>query len=422
MARRIAFALAVLVVAVGALLVFSRREDRETREERRAASLLRFDDREVRAIDVHGAGTGARFERAGKGWRMTEPVADAVDPEGVEGLLRATKRSPVLRVVERPEALASYGLDPPVASVRIEADHAVPRLDLGIEDPTRQGIFARVEGRPGVLLLGYPDAIVLRELDPNRFRDPSLAGVRMTEVVAATVERGGGTLRLERGRGGWWITEPSRMPASDPRAEALLSSLERVVPTVLDDSAFPPAPDLGLDPAEVRIVLETAAATREIRFGSVRPEGWVPAVRDDRETVMRVDRSAIDGLPLDEAALADTKLTKANRYEVTSWEDVRGSLRVSAERSGESSWTDAGGGSIPEERVLGYLARVLEAPVAGIERGSSPTSDPRVIRFRLADGSEDRIRVHPERVASVDSLPGIVFRLKADLPPAPSGQ
>lgn len=422
MARRLAVALAVLAVAVGALLVFSRREDRETREERRAASLLRFDDREVRSIDVHGAGTAARFERAGKGWRMTEPVADAVDPEGVEGLLRATKRSPVLRVVDRPEALASYGLDPPVASVRIEADHEVPRLDLGIEDPTRQGIFARVEGRPGVLLLGYPDAIVLRGLDPNRFRDPSLAGVRTTEVVAATVERGGAKLRLERGRGGWWITEPSRMPASDPKVEALLSGLERIVPAVLDDSAFPPAPDLGLDPAEVRIVLDTAAATRELRFGSARPEGWVPAVRDDRETVMRVDRSAIDGLPLDESALADTKLTKTNRYEVTAWEDVRGSLRVAAERSGESTWTDAAGGSVPEDRVLGYLARVLEAPVAGIERGSSPTSDPRVIRFRLADGSEDRIRVHPERVASVDSLPGIVFRLKADLPPAPSGQ
>jgi hypothetical protein len=421
-ARRLAVALVVLAAAVGALVVFSRRQDRETREERRAASLLRFDDREVRAIDVHGAGTEARFERAGRGWRMTAPVADAVEPEEVESLLRATKRSPVLRVVDRPEALASYGLDPPVASVRIEAEREVPRLDLGIEDPTRQGIFARVEGRPGVLLLGYPDSIVLRGLDPNRFRDPSLAGLRMTEVVAATVQRGGGGLRLERGRGGWWIAEPSRMPASDTRVDSLLSGLERIVPAVLDDSLFPPPPDLGLDPPEVRIVLDTAGGKRELRFGRPRSEGWVPAVRDDRETVMRIDRSAIDGLPLDEAALADTKLTKANRYEVTFWEDVRGSLRVVAERSGESTWADALGRGIPEDRVLGYLARVLEAPVAGIERGPSPTSDPRVVRFRLADGSEDRIRVHPERVATVDSLPGIVFRLKADLPPPPSGQ
>ncbi len=422
MARRIAVAVAVLAAAVGALLFFSRREDREAREERRAASLLRFDDREVRSVEVRGAAGDARFERAGKGWRMTAPVADAVDPEGLENLLRATKRSPVLRVVDRPEALAAYGLDPPVASVRIEADHGVPRLDLGIEDPTRQGIFARVEGRPGVLLLGYPDAIVLRSLDPNRLRDPSLAGVRMSEVVAATVERGGGRLRLERGRGGWWITEPSRMPASDPRVDALLSGLERIVPAVLDDSAFPPAPELGLDPAEVRIVLDTAATKRVLGFGSARPEGWVPAVRDDRETLMRIDRSAVDRLPLDEAALADTKLTKANRYEVTFWEDVQGSLRVAAERSGESTWTGAGGREIPEDRVLGYLARVLEAPVAAIERGSPPTSEPRVIRFRLADGSEDRIRIHPERIAAIDSLPGIVFRLKSDLPPAPSAQ
>jgi len=422
MARRLAVALAVLAAAVAALLFFSRQEERETREERRAASLLRFDDREVRAIAVRGADTDARFERSGKGWRMTAPVGDAADSEAVEKILSVAKRSPVLRVVERPEALESYGLDPPVATVRIEASREVPRLDLGIEDPTRQGIFARVEGRPGVLLLGYPEAILLRGLDPNRLRDPSLAGTRMAEVVAATVERRGSALRLERGRGGWWITEPARMPASDQRVEALLGGLERIVPAVLDDSAFPPAPDLGLDPAAVRVVLETASAKRELRFGSAVEAGWVPAVRDDRETVMRLDRSLVEGLPVDEAALADTKLTKANRYEVTFWEDVRGALRVSAERSGASTWTDSGGAELPEERVLGYLARVLEAPVAGIEHGSSPTSDPRVIRFRLADGTEDRIRVHPERVATVDSLPGIAFRLKADLPPAPSAQ
>lgn len=422
MARRLVVALAVLVVAGGALLFFSGREERETKEERRAASLLRFDDREVRAIAVRGAETDARFERSGKGWRMTAPVGDAADSEAVEKLLGATKRSAVLRVIDRPEALEAYGLDPPVASVRIEAGREVPRLDVGIDDPTGQGIFARVEGREGVLLLGFPDAILLRGLDPNRLRDPSLAGTRMSEVVAATVERGGKALRLERGRGGWWITEPSRMPASDQKVESLLGSLERIVPAVLDDSAFPPAPELGIDPAAARVVLVTSAAKRELRFGAPVDAGWVPAVRDDRETLMRLDRSSVEGLPFDEAALADTKLTKANRYEVTFWEDVRGSFRAAAERSGESTWTDAGGAGIPEDRVLGYLARVLEAPVSGIERGSPPTSDPRVIRFRLADGSEDRIRVHPERVAAVDSLPGIVFRLKADLPPAPSGQ
>jgi hypothetical protein len=422
MARRLAVALAVLVVAVGVLVFFSRREQRETREERRAASLLRFDDREVRAIAVHGAATDARFERAGKGWRMTAPVADAVDSEALEKILRAAKRSPVLRVVDRPEALESYGLDPPVASVRIEAGREVPRLDLGIEDPTRQGIFARVEGREGVLLLGYPDAIVLRGLDPNLLRDPSLAGIVMAEVVAATVERRGTALRLERGRGGWWITEPTRMPASDQRVAALLGALERIVPAVLDDSAYPPAPELGLDPAAVRVVLETPAAKRELRFGTPAEAGWVPAIREDRETLMRLDRTAIEGLPFDEAALADGKLTKANRYEVTSWEDAHGAFRAAGERTGESDWTDAGGAGIPEDRILGYLARVLEAPVAAIERGSPPTSDPRVIRYRLADGSEDRIRVHPERVATIDSLPGIVFRLKSDVPPAPSGQ
>jgi hypothetical protein len=417
-ARRIVLALVVLAAACAALIFMLRKEEREATEERREERLLRFDDRAVTAMNLAAGGVEARFERTSSGWRMTAPVADAVDTESLEKVLQAAKRSPVLRVLEPTEALSDYGLDPPAGRLRVEAGTPIPVLDVGSEDPTSQGVFARVEGREGILLLGYPEAIVLRRLDPNRLRDPSLTGVGKAEVVAVRLERDGVALRLERTGGTWWITEPARIPASDARVEALLGGLDRMVPRVLDDAGYPPAPRLHLDPPWVRLTLETAASRRELRFGRVDEGPLLPALRDDRETLIGVERDAVDRLPLDLVSLTDTKLTKANRYRVVAWEDRTASGATAAEREGESSWR-LDGAEVPEHVILGFLARLLEAPVESVVPGDRPGTASRTVRFRMEDGTEETLRIGPGRVATLDSVPGVVFHLASDVPEPP---
>jgi hypothetical protein len=419
MTRRVVLAFLLLFAAIGALLFVLREERRDDRKQREEARLLQFDDRSVKAVVATGTGLEARFERNETGWRMTEPVFDAVDPEAVEEILQAAKRSRVLRVLENPETLSSYGLAPPEGSISLEADHPVPRLDLGIEDPTRQGLFARVQGREGVLLLGYPDASVLRSLNPYDLRDRTLTGVISAEVVGITVERGGESVVLKRDADGWWISRPLPMPASDQKVEALLGRLDRTIPKVLDDAGYPPAPSVGLDPPRVRITLDTADERRELRFGDSASLPYLPATRDDRETLMGLDRDALSDLPLDVPSLVDWKLTKSNRYRVVAWQDAAPSGTVSAERTAESRWRSSDGNEIPEDVVLAYLARLLEAPVESVTSGEAPDEETRIIRFRTEDGGEDAVHIHGERIATLDSLPGIVFRLQNEIPPPP---
>lgn len=418
MARRIVLAVLFLAVASAVSMLLLRKEEKKAKDERQEERLLRFDDRKVTALDVAGRGLVARFERTQAGWRMTAPVADAVDTDALEKILQAAKRSPVLRVLRQPEALSSYGLDPAEGGLRVEADSPVPTLELGAEDPTRQGVFARVEGRPGVLLLGYPEAIVLRQIDPFRLRDPSLTGMIRAELVAATVERGGRSVRIERENGTWWITEPARIPASDPKVDALLGGLERIVPKILDDSAYPPGPELGLDPPTIRVTLESPSVRRELRFGRWDEGPVLPALRDDRETLIGLAKDALDRLPMDLVSLTDTKLSKANRYHVVAWEDESAATTVAAERTGESDWR-VDGSDVPEGVVLAYLARLIEAPVTSVAPGSRKGAASRTVRLRFEDGVEETVRLGPDRVATLDSLPGVVFHLSSEVPPPP---
>ncbi len=391
MSRRFGFVFAV-AAALGVLLyVLVAREAGEDREARAEARLVAFDDRSLSALVISTRDGRARFERRGGSWRMTEPVEDAADPAAIETLVRALRRVSVQRTISQPESLSAYGLDPPVASIEIGASTEVPRVDLGDPDPTGEGLFARVAGREGVLVLGLPEAFALHGPTPDRLRDATLLGGLSTAVAEVGIRVGEASLRLARESDGWWIVEPERLPASDATVAALLSRLEAARVQVFGDGIDPEDPSLGLDPEALRIRVETPEGTREIVLGATGEAGIRAALRDDRKTILLVEGAAeIDPAPRTDAFL-DRKLTKANRYRVVAFTDANDGRAVRATRKGESSWETEDGTPVPEDAVLAYLARLLEAPIAGTapvssnRRGGilpSPTSSRVPTKFR----------------------------------------
>lgn len=418
MLRRILLALAV-AAALGVLLyTLVRKEEGEAREARADARLVLFDDRSVTSLVLSTRDGRARFEGRGASWRMTEPLEDAGDAAAIETLLGALRRVPVRRTISDPESLGSYGLDPPVASIEIGAAGPVPRVDLGDPDPTGEGLFARVAGRDGVLVLGLPEAFALQGPSPQRLRDPTLLGALANEIAKIGIRSGDGSLGLSREPDGWWIVEPARLPASDASVAGLLSRLEAVSVRVFGDGIDPADPALGLGPESLRITVETPGVEREIVLGTTAPDGLRAALRDDRKTVLRVEKAdEIDPAPRVEAFL-DEKLTKANRYRVVEFTDESDGRAVRATRKGEGSWETEDGTPVPEDAVLAYLARLLEAPIAGTAPATTAPAG-RVATYRLEDGTEERIEVLPGGLARRASLPETAFRLKGPLPDPP---
>ncbi len=418
MGRRIALAL-VLVVGLGiAFSVLSRREEHRAREEDRKAMLLRFDDRAVTAVVLAVGGVDWRFVPEAGGWRVAAPLNDAAGAKALTALLRACRLTAVNRVIEEPEALSAYGLDPPVAKLRLEGVH-VPTLELGEVDPTGEGLFARVEGRPGILVLELPTGLPLLRPEPSALRDRALLSVSPSEVRGLVVRAGGGETRAEREPTGWWITAPRRLPASDAQVDHLLRGLAEAEVRAFEDGARPQDPGLGLGADAVEIRVATESGERILRLGATTRKGLRYATRDDRATVLALEPASLASLPLDRDALLEKRLTKVNRYLVAAFDYRAGAERFSAKREGKGPWLTDTGEALQDGSVYGFLARALEAPTTGWAEGA-PTGDPAaVLEFELEGGAKDRVEFYHGMRARTASLPGLLYQLASPPPDVP---
>lgn len=416
--RKFLIVVAVLAALGAVLVVLGRRERRQQREERAEARLLQFDDRRVTGVRVTFRGTPWRFEKRPEGWRVTEPVRDAASESAVAIFVASTWRAVVSRVIEDPEDLAAYGLQPPVAKVEFEGVE-VPALELGSVTPTGQGMFARVEGRPGVLVLAntLTTSDILENPDPNRLRDPSLCDLHAAEVTEVDIEGPSGPVGLAREGDEWWIVRPRRLPAEASEVERLLNALEAAQVKGFLDGEPRDDPAFGLGPGAVRISLHAGSSKRRMVLGAADGEGRRVATRDDRDTILVVDASGLDSLPLDVESVMSRNLSSVNRYLVTrfSYRSAGGEFEAVKQ---DDSWVTAEGESVPEDEVYGFLVKVLEIPVSGWRDAPGGSRRPMAaLDYELRDGRRGRVEFLSPTEGRLPELPDVVFRL-AGTPPA----
>jgi hypothetical protein len=417
MARRIGIAAALFLLLLAGFLVLRARERWRGASEREASSFLRFDDRQVTGLTVTFQGVDWKMLREASAWTIVAPLSEAADVEAVQGILRACRRATVQRVIEEPEALSSYGLDPPRARIRLEGV-GLPAVDVGNEAPAGQGIFARVGGRPGVLVLDPLEGGGLLLAEPARFRDRALVRVSASEVGALEVRSRNGRLRARKEPDGWWIELPRRLPASELEVERLLRGVQTARVRDFGDGLDPRDAALGLGQGALELELETTSGRRILRFGAATEEGVRYVKRDDRATVLLVEAGSLPEIPTSVEALRERKLTKVNRYAVARFEYRRGGRTVSAARAKGGPWTGLAGERFEAGAVSEFLSKVLEAPTVGWTQAPPPGPPQAVLDFELEDGGRDRVDFYSNGTARVGSLPGVLFRV-ASKPPEP---
>ena len=418
MRKFVVLAAVVAALGVGAFVLLQRKEA-DVRRARQDARLLDFNERDVTAVVLTTPGGTWRFEGGEGGWRMTAPVGDAASDAAIADLMSATERVAVSQTVDDPEALSAYGLDPPVATVHFEGVGAT--LDLGNAVPTGGGLFARVHGRPGVLVLETTvvSEAMLNRPDPTLFRDPSFLGLTHPSVDGIEARTPDGRVRLERGDGEWWIVEPRRLPASSDGVESILRLLESAEIRSFHDGVDPSDAAFGLTPAAVEIDLSSGEVRRRIRLSAEFSEGLRFATRDDRECVMEIAITGLDERGLTPPALMARKLSAVNRYRIEQFAYRKGDRSLTAERRGET-WSADSGATLPSDEVYGFLAGLLDTPVTGFRESSGPSAGAVAeFRYRLEGGQEGSIEFLPGDLGRVSDAAGVVFSLGGPAPEVP---
>lgn len=416
MVKRILIGLLVLAVAATAFFVLRKQRAEEGRSARAGSRFVLFDDREVTSLEIVNRESQWELGRANGAWEIRTPVRDATDSMALGRLFSGLRHAVVTRTLETPESLDSYGLDPAAAEIVLGGVEA-PRILLGDVVPTRDGVFARLEGRSGVLVLQMMVDAYRFAVNPALLRQRSVLGVSASTVQRVEVEVAGATRALEYEEDGWWLVEPGRVPASDDVVAALLSALGEVEVAGFLDGADPADPALGLGSGSPEIVVYAGEATRTIRLGAKREGGLRVVLREDRPSPLLVPGEGLEGVPPAEGSFLGTRLTRVNRYEVTWFRYGAEGDVVEARRQGENGWV-SGEDPVPDETVYLLLARLLEMrgtwSAGPAPKGAAPVAA--TLEFETETGGTGRITYTSGGDAFVDSIPGAVFR--GSSPPA----
>ncbi len=269
----------LLGLGIYVYVVEFRGEAGRRRAEESRARPLPFDRSDLQALVLENDRGRVRLEPDGEEFRIVEPLDAGADRDAVEGLLSSLELARVERRIEAPEDLAPYGLDPPRATVTaILAPSGEERaLAIGGTHPIGGSVYVLLpeSGDVGVVSSAIGDAA---DRDLFALRDKSLLTIDPWKATSVRIERGTGSVLLEKPATGWRMLEPIPAPADGPTVTDLLGAVDRLRATEFVAES-PSAQDLrrfGLDPpaARVSVMQNGWEEERTISFGA--------AVGDDR--------------------------------------------------------------------------------------------------------------------------------------------
>lgn len=168
--------------------------------ELRDRSVLEFTGPDVTSLTVEQSEGALRFSKAEGDWRIADPLdvrADFGLVEGMVGRLGSAEMISIASDSAGEEDLEPFGLDAPRLTTTLEVDGDTHTLLVGDENP-ESTVYARDASRAMVFTI---DAALVDDLarDAETYRQKDLFDFRPFNATALAIERGGRTIRFEKG-------------------------------------------------------------------------------------------------------------------------------------------------------------------------------------------------------------------------------
>ena len=287
-ARRTLLMLAVLL-GLGGYIYFIDLDRQRTAQD--AKTLLQFDSDAVTQVALVYPDRELHLAKDNGGWNITAPLEARADTTAVENLVNAVNQAEVSRTLDDPQPdLALYGLDSPVATVRLTLEDGaqLPLIRIGKDTPVGYSVYVQRAGEDAILLT--PQALRLGMTKQTKdLRDKAVLVFQQERVSQIEVQRPAQAetpVMLRKTDAGWTVgaaprgrpgqalgPAPIDQPADEASVNTFLSSLSGMRAQDFIEQPVLELKEFGLDPPQLAVTLsldgdgEEAAAPVRLLVG-----------------------------------------------------------------------------------------------------------------------------------------------------------
>lgn len=255
----------------------------------RDKTILKIDRDKVDRVELQTPGRTVAIAKQGADWRIISPSDARADFGAVEGIVGRLNTSPMKSIVA-PDAkdLKEYGLDAPVATVRVSSGSSQAGLAIG-KSAGEGAVYAKDLSRPMIFTVDSALADELKK-PAEDFRVKDLFDARAFNTTRVEATRAGQTVAFEKDKDAWKQVTPAAKPADTAKVDALLTALAATRATGFEEKAAA----TGLETPELTIAVKFDENKQE-KVTFARKDGQAFARREG-DTAAKIDVATLDGI------------------------------------------------------------------------------------------------------------------------------
>lgn len=272
----------------------------------RDKSVLKVDREKVDNLEIATKDHTTRFEKKNDEWQIAQPAAGRAEFSAVDGLVSRISSVQMKSIVPDAADLKKYGLDKPVATVKLGSGSSQASLAIG--NAAESGsVYAKDLSRPAVFTIDSSLADDLKK-DASDYRQKDLFDARSFNTSRMEIVHNNRTTVFEKAKvknkdgkeeEKWKQTAPAAKDVDAAKVEALISAATGARATGFVDSTA----NTGLDKPELTIAFKYDEGKDE-RVSFARTKDAAYAARAGSPGAAKIDASLIDSIV---KALGDVK-------------------------------------------------------------------------------------------------------------------